>query len=285
VRKDYMGGSGALSRTFHTNRRISLDENLHQRAFDPIALDELDDSLSVKRYETKYLFSPELIHSVLSGLTDSYRVLRVNDHFLQDYETLYFDTSAFKFYLDHQNGKLNRYKVRFRQYPASKSRFIEIKFKNNKSQTEKWRKEITKTEYNRGIITDRETRFINAVFDHDPGNLSPRLAVAFSRLALIHKRERERVTIDLDLSYVKGCEERKFSNFAIAELKQETLSHNSIFSQIMRELHIPPMRFSKYCFGIYQFYPLLKYNRFKPRYMFLKKIRDDNITYEETESD
>ena len=264
---------------------ISNNQNVYQKVFEPVALDELDNSLFMKRYETKYLFSPEILHSVLDGLADSYRIISINNHFLQDYETLYFDTPDFKFYLDHQNGKLNRYKVRFRKYPVSESMFVEIKFKNNKNQTEKWRKEITKKNYSRGVITDQENRFINTYFKNDSGYLTPRLTIAYSRLAFIHKRDRERITIDLDLSYSKGSDGKSFSNLSIAEVKQETLSHRSSFSRIMRELRIQPMRFSKYCFGIYQFYPLLKYNRFKPRYTFIQRISDDNTPYQENESD
>ena len=280
-----MDYSGASSGQFYTGWRISNYKNVHQKAFEPVALDELDESLFVKRYETKYLFSPELLDSILNGLTDCYRIVSINNHFLQAYETLYFDTPSFKFYLDHQNGKLNRYKVRFRKYPASESMYIEIKFKNNKNQTEKWREEITNKKYSNGVITEEENRFITTYFKTHPGDLTPRLAIAYSRLAFVHRSNGERVTIDLDLSYSKGYDEKRFNNFSIAEVKRETPSRDSSFFQIMRELHIPPIRFSKYCFGIYQFYPLLKYNRFKPRYMFLQRISDDNIPYQEYESD
>jgi hypothetical protein len=239
--------------------------------FEPVDVNKLEDSLFKKRYEIKYLFSPNLLSSVLNRLTDSYRILNINNHFLQDYESLYFDTQGFRFYLDHQNGKLNRYKVRYRKYPGSDLIFVELKFKNNKSQTKKWRKKINKSRYHKGVITEQETRFINNFCHYEPGDLTSRFTVVYSRLALIHKRETERVTIDLDLSYAGGCEDKNFKNISIAEVKQETLSHNSSFSRVMREFRVPPVRFSKYCFGIYQFYPVLKYNRFKPRYIYFER--------------
>lgn len=251
------------------------------RNFEPVDLDDEEHFLIRNRYDTKYLFSPELLKLILGKLTDSYQVLNINNHYLQDYESLYFDNEYFKFYLDHHNGKLNRYKVRFRKYLDSKRIFVEIKFKNNKNQTIKWRKKINKSLYLKRTLTNQEIRFINTFLRSNPGRLFPRFTVAYSRLALIHKKDNERVTIDLDLSYLKGHEEKIFKNISIAEVKQETFSQNSPFFKVMREFRIMPMRFSKYCFGIYQFYPVLKYNRFKPRYLFIERKYNSNLSNKE----
>jgi len=251
------------------------------RNFEPAALDDGEDFLFINRHVTKYLFSPELLNLILEKLTDRYQVLYINNHYIQDYESLYFDNKDFKFYLDHHNRKLNRYKVRFRKYLDSKNIFIEIKFKDNKNQTRKWRKKINRSTYSKGTLTKQEVRFINTFFRSNPGRLFPKFTVAFSRFTLIHKKHKERVTIDLDLSYLKGNEERKFKNISIAEVKQETFSQNSSFFNVMRELRIMPMRFSKYCFGIYQFYPALKYNRFKQRNLFIERKYHTNLVNKE----
>lgn len=247
-------------------KKVKLEE------FDTVALDDLDDSLFKSRYETKYLFSPDLLEPVLEKLTSIYRVLVIGDSRVQEYESQYLDTREFRFYLDHQNGKLNRYKVRYRRYPGSQLVFFEIKFKNNKNQTRKWREKSSKADYCHGELTDKENRFVNSYFRDNPGLLIPRFMVNYSRLTLIHKKNRERVTLDLNLSYFKDGEAFRYRNLVIAEVKQERPSQGSEFFDVMREFGVLPRNFSKYCFGVYRFYPGLKYNRFKQRYNYIKAL-------------
>ena len=229
-----------------------------------------------KRYDTKYLLSPHLLETLFEDLSDNYRVLTINKNYIHDYESLYFDNSAFKFYLDHQNGKLNRYKIRFRRYPQSGLNYIEIKFKNNKNQTRKWREKINKTLYNEELISAEGISFINTFLRENPGRLNPRFKVAHSRVTLIHKMIPERITFDLNLSFLKNGEEKKYKNIVIAEVKRGTQGQHSDFFNLMQEHRIFPLSFSKYCFGICQFYPGLKYNRFKPQNLvFERKCNGD----------
>lgn len=239
------------------------------RRFEKTELDDIDHSLFRSRCDTKFIVPPELLEPVFKRLSDSYRVLKIGDRFIQDYKSLYFDNEKFKFYLDHQNGKLNRYKVRVRSYLDTEHHFLEVKFKNNKRRTKKWRKEIDRTDYFPADLTDQDERFVDDLVKDKPGRLQPLFTVSYSRLALVHKKERERVTIDLDLSFQKGEMKKEFADLVIAEIKRERYSSYSEFFDVMHELHVRPMRFSKYCFGIYQFFPFLKYNRFKPRYLFM----------------
>jgi len=221
--------------------------------FEKVGLDGQVDVLFKKRYDTKYIFSPELLKTILVRLSPNYRVLNINNNYIQDYESLYFDNSEFKFYLEHHNGKLNRYKIRFRRYLQSKLIFIEIKFKNNKNQTKKWREEINETSYFQNLMTEKERSFINTFLRQNPGQLYPRVKVTYSRLTLIHKEIPERITIDLNLSYLKNGETKNYKNIVIAEVKQRNLGQYSDFFNIMHEHKILPLRFSKYCFGIASF--------------------------------
>ena len=247
-------------------KKVKLEE------FETVALDDLDDSLFKGRYETKYLFSPDLLGPVLEKLTSIYRVLVIGDSRVQEYESQYLDTREFRFYLDHQNGKLNRYKVRYRRYPGSHLVFFEIKFKNNKNQTRKWREKSSQENYCHEELTEKENQFVNSYFRDNPGLLIPRFMVNYSRLTLIHKKNPERVTLDLNLSYFKDGEAARYKNLVIAEVKQGRPSQDSEFFDVMRELGVLPRNFSKYCFGVYRFYPGLKYNRFKQRYNYIKSL-------------
>jgi hypothetical protein len=239
--------------------------------FDPVTLDDQDDSLFKQRFETKYLFSPDLLVKLLERLAGNYRVLSIDDRLIQDYQSLYFDNSEFKFYLDHQNGKLNRHKVRFRKYPGREQTYVEVKFKNNKNQTKKWREKISLSKYSGGTLTDRETHFIKPLFNSLPGKLFPRFTVSYARMTLVHKKHNERVTIDFDLSYFMDKKKKQFKCIAVAEVKQGRLSAYSDFFKVMRSFRISPVRFSKYCFGVNQYFPVLKHNSFKSRHLFLNR--------------
>ena len=56
------------------------------------------------------------------------------------------------------------------------------------------------------------------------------------------------------------------------EIKQNKYHPKSDFIQILREMRIPEMRFSKYCMGILHIYKKIKYNRFKPKLTQINKI-------------
>ena len=87
----------------------------------------------------------------------------------------------------------------------------------------------------------------------------------------------ERITFDLNLTYLKNGEEKKYKNIVIAEVKRGTRGQHSDFIHLMQEHRIMPCSFSKYCYGICQFYPRLKYNRFKPQNLvFERKCNGDD---------
>ena len=66
-------------------------------------------------------------------------ILQIDGKRKHDYKSLYFDTEDRKFYNDHHNQRVNRYKVRYREYVDSGLVFLEIKCKNNKGKTIKKR--------------------------------------------------------------------------------------------------------------------------------------------------
>ena len=197
--------------------------------------------------------------------------MEIENKRLQHYVSLYFDTDSFKFYSDHHNGKLNRYKVRYRKYTDSKLHFLEVKFKNNKGMTRKKRIKIEPGQFIRDGLFKEGLAFVQKRMNHDPGRLAPKLFVEYSRIALVHKDLKERVTIDINLSY-RNSSEKVLEKIAIAEVKQDRLSRSSDFIRLMNDMRIFNTRFSKYCFGINLLYPQVKYNRFKLRISTYNKL-------------
>ena len=96
-------------------------------------------------------------------------------------------------------------------------------------------------------------------------------------------KSKERVTIDLDLEFDDQGKKVQIREIVIAEVKQEKYNVRSPFIQKMRNLHIKPMRMSKYCIGSVllksdiksnNFKEGMKYNRFKEKVLTIEKIKD-----------
>ncbi len=236
--------------------------------FSPIDLSEMDSVQLMKRTDTKYVFGEEELSQLLQGIQNDYRVLSVNGIRSNRYRTLYFDTASHNFYLQHQNGKLNRIKVRFRKYIESDLCFFEVKFKNNKGETIKKRVKVEDFEEE---LSNNQVTFINKVADVQ-SPLEPKLWNTFNRITLVNTHLKERLTIDYNLKFEMGDQHLEMDNVVIAELKQERLNRNSPFAGIAKKLRIRETRISKYCIGSVLLNENLKYNRFKPKILTLKKI-------------
>ncbi|MFQ5334988.1 MAG: polyphosphate polymerase domain-containing protein [Flavobacteriales bacterium] len=241
--------------------------------FDPISLNEMDEVKLQNRVDTKYVFSRFLLAGVLHDLMPYYRVLEIDNHRLNHYHSVYYDTDDLLFFRKHLNGKMNRYKVRMRKYLDSGLCYLEIKFKNNKRRTIKSRKKKPDLEQ---MLSEQSLQYVEKKSDVCAEGLRPSLWNSFSRITLVHKEKKERLTIDLDLRYGKDEEEKEVKELVIAELKQEKFSVLSDFVRVMKKYHIRPMRISKYCLGIALLYQHVKNNRFKPRMLHILKVTHGN---------
>ncbi|MFH1320176.1 MAG: polyphosphate polymerase domain-containing protein [Bacteroidota bacterium] len=241
--------------------------------YQPISLDEMDNVKLLNRTDTKFIFNYDQLPVVLDELKEKYRILEMNKSPLQDYHTLYFDTPDFLFYNWHHNGKMNRYKVRYRKYIDSETCFLEVKFKNNKRRMIKKRtrkKEMTPE------LSEKSKNFIDNNFPINSNELIPALWNKFTRLTLVHNQAKERITIDCGLRFNNQKNSADLPHLVIAEVKQEKFSSRSDFILIMRKYHIRPMRISKYCIGSILLNKELKYNRFKPKLLAINKIKKWN---------
>jgi len=236
--------------------------------FNSTSLEEMNSVKLLNRVDTKYVCSIYKLKEILEDLSESYKVLEIDGQRIMSYQTKYYDTADFKMYIEHQNGKLNRYKVREREYVNSDLNFLEIKFKNNKSRTIKSR-----------IVRDEKLkRFANSEIDFldnkspfSSDELEVKLHNSFQRITLCN--ESERVTIDFKL---------KFENdngsvgilplLAIIEVKQDKFSTKSDVVKVLKKHHVRSNSFSKYCVGTSLVYPHLKSNRLKSKILLINKI-------------
>jgi VTC domain len=246
--------------------KMSFSEILAQ--FSKITLDEMDNVRLMDRTDTKFSFHRSLLSSILNEINKDYSALEINGKRNAEYHTLYYDTKKLELYLHHQNGGLNRYKVRHRTYVDSDLGFLEVKFKNNKERTKKTR--IKKRDVP-NHFSDETEAFLKNELPFNPHDLYPAVWVNYKRITLVGKDVPERLTIDFDLEFVKDKEKIEIPNLIIAEVKQNK-KQESRFIRLMKKLHIREGGISKYCLAIIKTKRDIKKNSFKPKLLTLQKI-------------
>jgi hypothetical protein len=252
---------------------MNIPINILQQ-FEPINLTEMDSVKLMNRTDTKFLFTMDQFEMVMNETISDYRVLEVNGKRLNRYKTLYYDTIGLDLYTEHHNGKLNRYKIRHRTYVESDTGFLEVKFKNNKGRTIKKRV----TEHDAPSVWKGNSEiFLNQILPFAPQTLVPIIWVNYGRYTLVHKTEPERLTIDLDLEFVKDGITKKLDGLVIAEVKQEKRKASS-FLKMMKKYHIREGSISKYCMGIALTCDDVKKNNFKRKLLTIKNILHYDIT-------
>ncbi len=242
--------------------------------FGPITLAEMEAVELMDRKDTKYFFDRTKLASILQLLEPDYKVLTINNDRLFNYRNIYYDTQDFFFYTQHHNKRVNRYKIRIRQYVESNLNFLEIKFKTNTKRTIKSRIKIPAFT---DVFTPEAREFIELHTPFKADDLRPTLRNDFKRFTLVNRNMRERATIDTDLVLDIPGEHRHFSQLCIAELKLDSSSSGSPFKVAMRDNFCPEMRISKYSVGAAFMYGQLKQNNFKE-----KKIRINRIEHATT---
>ena len=237
--------------------------------FLPISLSEMDDVKLMSRTDTKFAFKANKMPFLLQQLMPFYRVLAIDGDLIHDYKSLYYDTEDRKFYLDHHNGRVNRNKIRFREYVGSKLTFLEIKRKNNKGKTIKKRMKVDKIS---NQLLEKEQGYVEKIIGK-PINVEAKQWINFSRITFVHKAQKERLTMDINLTFENANEKGDMKHIVIAEVKQERMSRSSDFMRIAKEMHILPIRISKYCMSTLKLDPGLKKNRFKEKVLFINKLK------------
>lgn len=236
--------------------------------FETISLKEMENVSLMKRTDTKFVIHEKHLVEILESVKDQYRVLELNKHRILPYLSLYFDTPTKKFYNDHHNQKVNRTKVRMRKYVASNLCFLEIKQKDGKGKTTKSRISIDDFELE---LSNNSASFIQQTTKQHY-DLKPSIWNKFNRITLVNKIAKERLTIDLNLSFKKGHAFKTYNNLVIIELKQERFTRTSPIVKQLKSKQINPYSLSKYCIGMISIYNELKYNRFKKKLIKINKI-------------
>jgi len=236
--------------------------------FTPISLIEMDSVKLLNRTDTKFVLSSEQFELVLEQLSTQYQVLTIEGLRSANYQSLYFDTPKCKFYLNHHNGKPNRFKVRIRKYLDSDLCFLEIKHKK-KGRTDKLRRPIDDFETDLSALS---VEFIHSKISSKP-ILHATLWNTFERITLVNNDLKERLTFDLGLNFSWQGKQMGYPDVVIGELKQEMASRVTPGYSVFKENGIREMRISKYCIGMGLLYREMKINNFKRKYILLHQLQ------------
>lgn len=240
--------------------------------FNSISLEEMDKVKLFNRTDTKFIFNTNQLFELLTEASATYQILEINEQFILDYRNQYFDTENFDLYLNHHNTKLNRYKLRQREYVFSNLSFFEIKLKSNKGRTLKMR---LKTDSVSSELNPEKKAFIQTNTSLNPDDYIASIISKFSRITLVHKQKNEKITIDFQLKYEYQNQYIELPFIAIAEVKRNGFE-TSEFISILKKHKIYPHIISKYCIGTLLLNKHLKYNRFKEQLLILKKIANND---------
>ncbi len=253
----------------------------------PITLEEMKDIKLMSRIDTKFVTSEARLMQLLEMARDKYLVQETGGLRLIPYSTLYFDTTDLQMYTAHHNGGLPRQKLRVRSYVASHLSFLEVKTKNNHRRTRKKRMEfppdvpdgeIPLIRFVPGQAAQEDIDFLTSRLWLSPDSMVPQIANSFDRITLVNNDHTERLTIDTSLKFhnITSGRDCDLTGIAIIELKRD----GRVFSPIMemlRELRIKPMGFSKYCMGTALTNPAAQTNRFKERLRTVERIIDRKL--------
>ncbi|NCP84736.1 MAG: polyphosphate polymerase domain-containing protein [Bacteroidetes bacterium] len=253
------------------NSSVQLDLN----PFPTISLSQMKGVELMRRTDTKYILDENKLNSVLKTIYEKYFILEIQDQRLMTYKSLYFDTDSNDFYHNHHNGKLNRTKIRMRYYVESELTYFEIKQKDSKGKTNKSRLRIERIDID---LSKNAKEFVTKKTGKTY-QLYPFLWNHFNRFTLVSKTEKERVTIDLNLSYNFEESAKSFNKLVIIEVKQERFNRNSIIVQELKSQGIQPFGFSKYCLGMLSLHNELKYNAFKSKLLKINKLTPNSWNF------
>lgn len=229
--------------------------------FGSLSLKELGGAALLNRQETKYVFPKERLLTLFSGLESDYSILEIQGRRYFEYQSIYYDLPNRQFFNQHQKGALPRWKIRRRTYLNTGLSYLEVKHKDNRKRTQKSRLLIPFPSNN---FSGEDLAFLASCFTGRIADLRATLETRYTRITLVHRNKRERITLDLQLSFSDGLNSRSLSEFAVAEIKQNRIDPSSPFINQLREKGIRPGSFSKYCIGTILLNPEIKHNRFKP---------------------
>ncbi len=227
---------------------------------DPRPLSAFDSVRLSDRVETKTVMDPTQAANWLSEIAGDLVILEHQGRRVQDYRNFYFDNPNLDFFRAHHNRRGSRSKVRFRSYGPNGPTAFEVKHKNHKGRSVKFR---AMAEPNQRELGPTERALIVNNIDVDPTTLRPVVVIGYRRILLANPDLTERITVDLSLQCRSRQRHVSFAPAVIIEMKQQQLDRSSPAFEALRSVGARPGSFSKYCAGVATCVAGVRMNRFK----------------------
>jgi len=240
--------------------------------FDPISLDEMDAVKLMDRIDMKFILPFEQFTAIFPRLSQNYKVLTIKGNQVFSYQTHYYDTPGLNMFHDHHNGKLNRFKVRQREYIESKLGFLEVKIRSNKGRIVKERIRFQNPN------TQSFAGFIEKHTPYSPDKLVCTVVNHFNRFTLVDHFMHERVTTDFNISFTDNTRNISLNGLVIVEIKQAHADKTSLIYQALKKNNIRPASISKYCIGVSLLNEKSKNNNFKHTILQINKLSHVELT-------
>ncbi|MCD8265534.1 MAG: polyphosphate polymerase domain-containing protein [Prevotellaceae bacterium] len=244
----------------------AIRENVEQLL--PISLEEMSEIRLMNRTDMKYVSNKTRLAELLELARGKYYAQFHEGDYIAPYMTTYWDTADYLFYMEHHNGRSPRQKVRVRTYVDSDLTFLEVKTKNNHGRTGKKRIQVPGQEE-----LESGNDFLVKLVNHGLSDIHPTIRNRFSRITLVNYEKTERLTVDFDIRFNNLETDRRTGTgeLVVIELKRDGNSYSPVLD-ILRQLRIKPLGFSKYCIGSVMTNPGLKHNEFKPKLVEIDRL-------------
>ena len=226
-----------------------------------VSLPGLDAVALQNRIDSKYVLNTSQLAGILPFIVSGYEVLEIDGHRVFTYENNYFDTDDLQFYYDHHNGYVNRMKVRSRRYVETGSAFFEIKKKEKVERTNKIREAVPDVLLQ---LDDGRQQTVRAMTRKGLGTLSVLLTNNFNRITFVNHARTERMTLDFNIRFADGKQEKSLSSLYVLEMKRSRAGGLSAISETLKKQGIREQGFSKYVFGILSLREDVRRNNFLP---------------------
>ena len=215
----------------------------------------------LRRIDSKYLLDGARLARLLAGLDQHYVAFRVASGSIATYESLYFDTPDLVCFHDHRRGRRLRNKIRIRHYPDREVSYLEIKAKRTEVLTHKHRLKIPFRSEN---IGDAELAFLRAHLGPVADLLRPELRINYRRIGLLALGSSERVTIDLDLTFIAmDGTTHQVGDAIVLEVKQSATSRSTPIARSLAAIGAREQSLSKYTTAIALTRPEVRNNRLR----------------------
>jgi len=221
------------------------------------------DELFSTRKEFKFIIPLDKLSPVINFLQQDFFCSHFGEDFIFKYHNIYFDSSDFKFFRLHSQGKYNRIKIRTREYKnGAINKFLECKRKVKGAKIKKERQRIISD--NLDLIPSfpfikKELKKYNL----KPSDLKNKTEISYDRINFVSKDFKKRVTLDFDIWAQKNSKKVPIAaNFFILEVKSEKFP-KKIVQFLLRNYKIKEEKFSKYCVSLCVLEKNLKRNKWK----------------------